>query len=76
MFFSGAMAGLMVIGILKPFAGSQLVLAAEAAGTLDEATRASLMAKGVAAVGWLAIFNAVGRVVWVLCPTGWDARLP
>jgi len=48
MFFSGAMAGLMVIGILKPFAGEQL-------GDVQ---------KGFAAVGYLAIFNAVGRIVW------------
>jgi OFA family oxalate/formate antiporter-like MFS transporter len=67
MFFSGAMAGLMVIGILKPFAGSQLVEAATAGGqALAQDQRAALLAEGVAAVGWLAIFNAVGRVVWGL----------
>ena len=65
MFFSGALAGLMVIGIIKPFAGSQLVESAAAAGrTLGESDRAALLAKGAAAVGYLAIFNAVGRVVW------------
>ncbi len=64
MFFSGSMAGLMVIGILKPFAGEQLVSAAGASGgTVDTA---ALLAEGAAAVGWLAIFNAVGRVVWGL----------
>jgi len=62
MFFSGAMAGLMVIGILKPFAGSQLVQAA--GGALAPEARADLLARGAAAVGWLAIFNAVGRIVW------------
>ncbi len=62
MFFSGAMAGLMVIGILKVFAGEQLVAAA---GTgIDQATTKALLLKGAEAVGWLAIFNAVGRVVW------------
>ena len=64
MYFSGAMAGLMVIGILKPFAGSQLVTAAGGAGAITSAEQAELLAQGVAAVGWLAIFNAVGRVVW------------
>ena len=65
MFFSGAMAGLMVIGILKPFAGNQLVEAAESAGTaLANAARDQLLLKGAAAVGILAIFNAAGRVVW------------
>lgn len=65
MFFSGAMAGLMVIGIVKVFAGEQLVQAALDTGTaLAPDQRADLLAKGAAAVGWLAIFNAVGRVVW------------
>lgn len=64
MFFSGAMAGLMVIGIIKVFAGEQLVAAAEAVGTLASADRSSLMLKGAAAVGWLAIFNALGRIAW------------
>jgi len=67
MFFSGSMAGLMVIGILKPFAGAQLVEAATAAGeTLTAPRRAELLATGANAVGWLAIFNAVGRIVWGL----------
>ncbi|MEK7710272.1 MAG: OFA family MFS transporter [Planctomycetota bacterium] len=67
MFFSGAMAGLMVIGILKPFAGSQLVSAAESAGTaVTDSLRAELLLKGATAVGVLAIFNAAGRVVWGL----------
>ncbi|MCP4246988.1 MAG: OFA family MFS transporter [bacterium] len=61
MFFSGAMAGLMVIGIVKVFAGEQLVAAA---GDVDAGRTAELLARGAAAVGWLAIFNAVGRVVW------------
>lgn len=65
MFFSGAMAGLMVIGIIKVFAGEQLVSAAREAGqTLNEGAVSSLMLKGATAVGWLAIFNAVGRIVW------------
>jgi len=64
MFFSGAMAGLMVIGILKPFAGNQLVSAAGTAVT--ESLRAELLLKGATAVGVLAIFNAAGRVVWGL----------
>ena len=67
MFFSGAMAGLMVIGIIKVFAGEQLVAAAiEGGGTLADGERARLLAQGAAAVGWLAIFNAVGRIVWGL----------
>ncbi len=65
MFFSGAMAGLMVIGIVKGFAGGQLVAAAKASGlTLDADATKSLMLEGAAAVGWLAIFNAVGRIFW------------
>jgi OFA family oxalate/formate antiporter-like MFS transporter len=64
MFFSGATAGLMVIGILKPFAGSQLVQAALAEGVLSAQAEADLLARGAAAVGWLAVFNAVGRIVW------------
>ncbi|MCP4201461.1 MAG: OFA family MFS transporter [bacterium] len=64
MFFSGAMAGLMVIGIIKVFAGEQLVAAAEAVGSLTSADQSGLMLKGAAAVGWLAIFNALGRIVW------------
>jgi MFS transporter, OFA family, oxalate/formate antiporter len=65
MFFSGAMAGLMVIGIIKVFAGEQLVNAAlEAGRTLSASETSALMLKGAAAVGLLAIFNAVGRIVW------------
>ncbi len=65
MFFSGAMAGLMVIGILKPFAGSQLVRAAEeASATLTPAIRSDLLLRGATVVGVLAIFNALGRIVW------------
>ena len=65
MFFSGAMAGLMVIGIVKVFAGEQLVQAAlDGASSLTPEQRAELLGKGAAAVGWLAIFNAVGRIVW------------
>jgi OFA family oxalate/formate antiporter-like MFS transporter len=94
MFFSGAMAGLMVIGILKPFAGGQLLGAAseaDPAGWIasaigsarqamgeafaewragfdtDEAAATKwIMLKGAEAVGYLAIFNAVGRIVWGL----------
>ncbi len=62
MFFSGAMAGLMVIGIVKVFAGEQLVAAAGAG--LDADAAKAMMLKGAEAVGWLAIFNAVGRVAW------------
>lgn len=64
MFFSGALAGLMVIGVVKVFAGEQLVGAA--GGELDAAARQALMLKGAAAVGWLAIFNALGRIAWGL----------
>lgn len=65
MFFSGAMAGLMVIGILKPFAGGQLIAAAEKAGDpISDALRAGLLLQGATAVGVLALFNAGGRVVW------------
>jgi len=67
MFFSGAMAGLMVIGIIKGFAGEQLVLGATNAGkTLTDQSKAELLRKGAEAVGFLAIFNAVGRVMWGL----------
>lgn len=64
MYFSGSLAGLMVIGILKPFAGAQLVDAAGGAAAIDATTHAQWLARGVAAVWWLAIFNAVGRIVW------------
>ena len=65
MFFSGAMAGLMVIGIIKVFAGEQLVSAAMDAGnTLSASEISALILKGSAAVGLLAIFNAIGRIVW------------
>ena len=65
MFFSGAMAGLMVIGIIKVFAGEQLLLAAREAGrVLTESETSAIMMKGAAAVGLLAIFNALGRIVW------------
>ncbi|MBK9118239.1 MAG: OFA family MFS transporter [Phycisphaerales bacterium] len=63
MYFSGALAGLMVIAIVMPFAGAQLVAANPGA---DEELRAALLLRGAAAVGWLAIFNAVGRIVWGL----------
>ena len=67
MFFSGAMAGLMVIGILKPFAGNQLVVAAARGGSgLTDTMRNELLLQGAAAVGVLALFNAAGRVVWGL----------
>ena len=56
MFFSGAMAGLMVIGIVKPFVQDRV-----ASGGVDAAQAAAV---GAAAVGYLAIFNAVGRVAW------------
>lgn len=64
MFFSGAMAGLMVIGILKGFAGEQLVSAAGGAASLGEERAKELFDRGVTAVGWLAVFNALGRIVW------------
>jgi MFS transporter, OFA family, oxalate/formate antiporter len=65
MFFSGVLVGLMVIGIAANFAGEQLVKARLAAGTvLDAKAAASLMLKGAAVVGWLAIFNAAGRITW------------
>lgn len=65
MFFSGALAGLMVIGILKPFAGAQLVGAAQASGmALDAPGRDAVLLRGAAAVAWLAVFNAIGRVFW------------
>lgn len=54
MFFSGALAGLMVIGIVSPFVAGQLGGGAEAA------------AAGAKAVGVLSIFNALGRVLWGL----------
>jgi len=67
MFFSGALAGLTVIGILKDFAGEQLVAMQPGGGAgLDEAARRALMLQGAAAVGLLSIFNAVGRIGWGL----------
>lgn len=60
MFFSGALAGLMVIGILAVFAGEQLVAVQNATGQ----AAVDLMKKGADAVGALAICNALGRVVW------------
>ncbi len=64
MFFSGALAGLMVISILAEFAKEQLV---QAGGTgLSPERLTALTAAGAAAVGWLAIFNALGRVFWGL----------
>jgi MFS transporter, OFA family, oxalate/formate antiporter len=67
MFFSGALAGLMVIGIVKVFAGDQLLNAALAGGAdLSDTQKTDILAKGAAAVGYLAIFNAVGRIVWGL----------
>ena len=67
MFFSGAMAGLMVIGILKPFAGSQLVSAALREGAeVTTELRRELLLRGATAVGILALFNAAGRVLWGL----------
>lgn len=65
MFFSGALAGLMVISIIAEFAKEQLIAAAGGAALTSEQLSA-LAAKGAAAVGWLAIFNAVGRVFWGL----------
>ncbi len=65
MFFSGAMAGLMVIGILKPFAGSQLLRTVEQIqGALSETARNELLLRGATAVGVLSLFNAAGRVIW------------
>jgi OFA family oxalate/formate antiporter-like MFS transporter len=65
MFFSASVAGLGVIGIVKVFAGEQLVLAAREAGqVLTEPDTLTLMTKGAKAVGVLAIFNALGRVIW------------
>jgi MFS transporter, OFA family, oxalate/formate antiporter len=51
-------AGLMVIGILQPFVSEQLL------GSGLEMTQAA--AVGTAAVGYLAVFNALGRVIWGL----------
>lgn len=67
MFFCAAVAGLGVIGIVKVFAGEQLVQAAKDAGeALDGAGVKTLMASAAKAVGVLAIFNALGRVIWGL----------
>ena len=65
MYFSASVAGLGVIGIVKVFAGEQLVGAAVSAGEVltDEAARA-IMLDGAKAVGVLALFNALGRIVW------------
>jgi OFA family oxalate/formate antiporter-like MFS transporter len=67
MFFSASVAGLGVIGIVKGFAGEQLVQAAKDAGqVLDAAGTNALMVGAAKAVGVLAIFNALGRVIWGL----------
>lgn len=67
MYFSGAMAGLMVIGITKGFVQEQLIDAAVKAGaTLNDELKALCSTKGLTAVGVLSIFNAVGRIVWGL----------
>ncbi len=67
MFFSGAMAGLMVIGIIKGYAGDQLVAGATAAGdVLNQEDKKALLKQGAEAVGYLAIFNAIGRILWGL----------
>ncbi|MEZ6190173.1 MAG: OFA family MFS transporter [Phycisphaerales bacterium] len=67
MYFSGAMAGLMVIGITKGFIQEQLINAAVKAGaTLNDELKALCSTKGLTAVGVLSIFNAVGRIVWGL----------
>ncbi len=66
MFFSGAMAGLMVIGIIKGFAGDQLIEGAGGAAALSTDEQKNLLARGAEAVGYLAIFNAVGRIAWGL----------
>jgi len=58
MFFSGAMAGLMVIGIVAPFFKAQ---AAKGGLSLEEAGEV-----GATAMGLLAICNAVGRIAWGL----------
>jgi len=54
MYFSGSLAGLMVIGIASPFVAEQL-------GGTAEAVKI-----GAIAVGVLSIFNALGRVFWGL----------
>lgn len=56
MFFSGSVAGLMVIGILAPFVREQVLK-----GGVDAVQAGTI---GATAVGVLAVFNAAGRVVW------------
>ena len=56
MFFSGSVAGLMVIGILAPFVREQVLK-----GGVDAVQAGAI---GATAVGVLAVFNAAGRVVW------------
>lgn len=58
MFFSGAMAGLMVIGIVAPFFKAQAV---KGGLTIEQAGEVGAMAMGL-----LAIFNAIGRIAWGL----------
>lgn len=64
MYFSGSLAGLMVISIIAEFAKEQL--AAAAGPGLDAQQLAAIALKGGQAVGWLAIFNAAGRIFWGL----------
>ena len=67
MYFSGAMAGLMVIGITKGFVQEQLIDAAVKAGaSLNDELKSLCSTKGLTAVGVLSVFNAVGRIVWGL----------
>ncbi len=63
MFFSGAMAGLLVIGIIKPFANDQLTSAAGRGAGLEGWTIAQM---ATLTVGILSIFNAIGRIFWGL----------
>lgn len=56
MFFSGALAGLMVIGVVSLFVTEQLQIS----GVPDA------VAAGAVAVGVLSIFNALGRIAWGL----------
>jgi len=59
MFVFGAAAGLMVIGILKPFGAQQM----QDVGSLSEDVA---KATAVSAVGVLALFNGAGRILWGL----------
>lgn len=63
-FCASAMAGLMVIGVIKLFGTDALTISGMAAGaTKDDAVTAAKLIAGTA-MAMYAIFNGLGRIVW------------